>query len=329
MRSRPSSLLVCRLSADLAPSPLPRASPAFLALCSPLAVSSQNAVVFSPSAPTQRSQQEPLSAIGSPSISLQCYPIDNPDPSSSTAAASSRKTFAVPLPVFALPHLPATHLSFSPTSDHFLAFFPLAPSPSAAASCSSWSWAQPAAGEGGTLVLWALTGSKGRSVADWKLQESWACAQGDEVVDVAWLGAPRQWTASMSSGAEVDADGAREPAPPPPTTFTRRGRCGPLLLPSQHSTFLVLSASHSITLYHPPSPAAQPASALPQQPVLLRTTRCTVDGPGMGTWGVMSDASDGADDARKRQRRVRRGRFHTRSEGASRSGFIVRSVHAG
>lgn len=224
--------------------------------------------------------------------------------------SSSHKTFALPLPSFPLPHLPATFVSFSPASDHFLAFFPLAPSPSGAASCSTWSWTQPASGEGGTLALWALNGTKGRAPADWKLQESWACPQGEEVVDVTWLGAPRLWRAA--SGVEDSAEGKSSQP-----TFARRARCGPPLLPSQHPTFVALSAAHAVTLYHPPTaPGPALTMAAGSQQVILRTTRCTVDGPGSATWGLMSESEVG-EEARRRRRRVRRARFHTRENGAS------------
>lgn len=242
-----------------------------------------------------------------PKVSLLCYPIDNV---AGPAESGSRKTFALPLPSFPLPHLPATFVSFSPASDHFLAFFPLAPAPSGAASCSTWNWTQPAAGEGGTLALWALTGTKGRAPTDWKLQESWACPQGEEVIDVAWLGAQRLWMATSAEDVPSNGPGSSRP------TFSRRARCGPALLPSQHPTFIALSAAHAVTLYHPPtsSPNNNAATVGAQQQVILRTTRCTVDGPGSTTWGLMSDSNSG-DEAKRRRRRIRRARFYLRENG--------------
>lgn len=256
-----------------------------------LAISCQNVAVFSPS---------------SSRPSLHAYPIPN--------SPQDPKPFTLPLPPFPLPHSEPTHLSFSPNARHFLAFFPLA-SPE---------------DSGGTLALWDVR-STGHFKYHWVVREWWALSPGDQLIDSLWLGADREWTVSSPDSPSINPeqsseDGHEIASPSNLLSFHRLPYLGPPILPTSYSspsssstalppppTFIALTASHSIILYHPHK----------QQPA-LRFLQCKVDGPSSSVWGITPDESLAAlktevegenRTARGKRRRIRRGKLWVRAEG--------------
>ncbi|CDZ98627.1 hypothetical protein [Phaffia rhodozyma] len=298
---------------------------------STLAVSSQNVSVFPSTAHLP---------------SLKAYPLSSGPSSSSSCSKGSSRTngiFDLPLPPFPLPHSSPTNISFSPNSRHLLAFFPLLPSPDS--SSKSIDFPLVPSGQtlcedtGGTLALWDVKG-RGRKKEDWSVREWWALGSGEEVVDFLWLGGDRQWTVASPSSMnsikkENESVGSSSTINHPhlsttnisSSSFYRLPYAGPPTFPmTSHlasssslpppPTFLILTCTHSIVLYHPH-----------QQQSQLRFLKCKIDAHTVSVWGAADDGNfsglDGAGSASNsgtaegRRRRVRRGRLWIRGEDTS------------
>ncbi|KAL7409324.1 hypothetical protein BDY24DRAFT_403425 [Mrakia frigida] len=271
-----------------------------------LVFSSQNVVVASITRPLTLSSSSNSNGI-LPSPRLQAFPLPT---SPSTSSSSPPSSFSLPMPSFPLPHLSPTYLSLSPSASYLLAFFPLSGPP----------------GQGGTLAVWEIAG-RGKERSEWEIKDTWAVPGGKEVVDVAWLGAEREWIASSSVAPQDQPVKEEEGAAQSTSTnsarpkFHRLPPLGPPL-PSHVSsstppTFVILTASHEVVLHHPISSN----SAEKRWP--LRTLRCGISGPEFGVWGladgpsVEAAAGTSGGEGGKSGRRVRRGKILVRGEDPS------------
>lgn len=144
-------------------------------------------------------------------------------------------------------------------------------------------------------------------------------------MDVAWLGAEREWIASSTVPPQDQSVKEEEGAAQSTSTnsarpkFHRLPPLGPPL-PSHASsstppTFVILTASHEVVLHHPIS------SNSTEKRWPLRTLRCGISGPEFGVWGladgpsVEAAAGTSGGEGGKSGRRVRRGKILVRGEG--------------
>ena len=283
-----------------------------------LVFSSQNVVIASITTPVTLSSFSNSNGI-LPSPRLQAFPLPT---SPTTSSSSPPSSFPLPMPSFPLPHLSPTYLSLSHSASYLLAFFPLSGPP----------------GQGGTLAIWEISG-RGKEKSEWEIKDTWAVPGGKEVVDVAWLGAEREWVASSTVVAQdqvvKDEEEAAQTSPKSTSTpslpkFHRLPPLGPPL-PSHASsssppTFVILTASHEVVLHHPTSSTSM------DKRWPLRTLRCGISGPEFGVWGladgpsVEAAAGTSGGEGGKSGRRVRRGKILVRGEGQLSAFFSARQA---